>query len=118
MGGNKFTDYDLIEPIKWIIGDDLLCVQLDKNLWRVYLKNRENRNKILVQGIEMTNISYQYYDIIPYTSGAKTADLKIRVCGLSLSVADTTALEMFEKLGVKLVSKILYEKYDVLRLKE
>lgn len=65
----------------------------------------------------MSKISYKFYDTNPYTSGSKTADLKIRVCGLSLSVADTTALEMFEKLGFKLVSKILYEKY-VLRLKE
>lgn len=50
IGGKQFTDYDLIEPIKQVIGDDLLCVQLDKNLWRVYLKNTENRNKIPVQG--------------------------------------------------------------------
>lgn len=113
IGGKQFTDYDLIEPIKRVIGDDLLCVQLDRNLWRVYLKNTENRNKLLVQGIEISNISYQFYDTNPYTSGAKTADqktLKIRVCGLPLSVADTAVLEMLEKLGVKLVSKILYEK--------
>lgn len=87
IGGKQFTDYDLIEPIKRVIGDDLLCVQLNRNLWRVYLKNTENRNKLLVQGIEISNISYQFYDTNPYTSGAKTADqktLKIRVCGLPL----------------------------------
>lgn len=99
----------MIEPIKRVIGDDLLY----RNRWRVYLKNTENRNKLLVQGIEISNISYQFYDTNPYTSGAKTADqetLKIRVCGLPLSVADTAVLEMLEKQGVKLVSKILYEK--------
>lgn len=113
IGGKPFTDYDLIEPVKQVIGDDLLCVQLDRNLWRVYLKNTENRNKLPVQGIEISNISYQFYDTNPYTSGAKTTDqktLKIRVCGLPLSVADTAVLEMLEKQGVKLVSKILYEK--------
>lgn len=121
IGEKQFTDYDLVEPIKRVIGDDLLCVQLERNLWRVYLKNTENRNKLLVQGIEISNISYQFYDTNPYTSGAKTADqktLKIRVCGLPLSVADTVVLEMLEKLGVKLVSKILYEKYGILRQKQ
>ena len=33
----QFTDFDLIDPIKRVIGDDLLCVQLDRNLWRIYL---------------------------------------------------------------------------------
>ena len=28
----QFTDFDLIDPIKRVIGDDLLCVQLDRNL--------------------------------------------------------------------------------------
>lgn len=26
IGGKQFIDYDLIELIKWVIGDDLLCV--------------------------------------------------------------------------------------------
>lgn len=96
------TSYDLIEAIKRVIDNDFVCVQLDRNLWRVYLKKTE-KNKLLVQGIEISNISYQFYDTNPYTSGAKTADqktLKIRVCGLPLSVANTAVLEMLEKLGV------------------
>lgn len=51
---------------------DLLRVQLVRNLWRVYLKNTENRNKLLVQGIEISNISYQFYDTNPYTSDLLT----------------------------------------------
>ncbi|XP_062583223.1 uncharacterized protein LOC134244991 [Saccostrea cucullata] len=112
-GGKQFTDYELIEPIKRVVGDDLLCVQLDRNLWRIYLKNTENRNKLLIQGMEINSISYQFYDTNPYTSGAKSADqktLKLRICGLPLSVSDSSVHEMLDKLCVKLVSKILYEK--------
>lgn len=36
--------------------------------------------------------------------------MKICVCGFLLLVVDIVVFEMFEKLGVKLVSKILYEK--------
>ena len=57
-GVKQFTDYELIEPIKRVVGDDLLCVQLDRNLWRIYLKNTENRNKLLIQGMEINSISY------------------------------------------------------------
>ena len=106
-------DFDLIDPIKKIIGDDLLCVQLDLNLWRVYLTNAESRYKHLIQGIEIINTTYQLYDTNPYTSGAKSVNqknLKLRIFGLPLSVADSAVCEMLYKLNVKLTSKIMYEK--------
>lgn len=28
--GKHLTDYDLIDPIKKVVGDDILCVQLDR----------------------------------------------------------------------------------------
>ena len=42
LGDKELVAFDLINPIKKIIGDDLLCVQLDHNLWRVYLTNAES----------------------------------------------------------------------------
>ena len=105
----------MIDPIKKIIGDDLLCVQLDLNLWRVYLTNAESRYTLLIQGIEINNTTYtsKFYDNNPYTSGAKSVNqktFKLRICGIPLSVADTAVCEMLDKLNVKLTSKIMYEK--------
>lgn len=56
--GKHLTDYDLIDPIKKVIGDDILCVQLDRNLWRVYLKNVESRINLLTRGIEINGVSF------------------------------------------------------------
>lgn len=49
----RLSDYDLIDPIVRVIGDDLHCLQLDRNLWRIYLKTLQSRNKRLRQGIEI-----------------------------------------------------------------
>ena len=109
----ELVDFDLIDPVKKIICDDLLCVQLDRNLWRVYLTTAESRYKLLIQGIEINNTTYQFYDKNPYTSGAKFVNqktLKLRICGVPLSVADSAVCEMLDKLNVKLTSKILYQK--------
>lgn len=49
----------------------------------------------------------------PYSSGATSVSqqtLKIRICGLPLSVDESAVHEMINKLKVKLTSKILYEK--------
>lgn len=59
------------------------------------------------------NVSHQFYDINRYTSGAKSTSqktLKLPICGLPLSVADSAVHELLGKLDVKLTSKILYEK--------
>lgn len=109
----RLSDYDLIDPIMRVIGDDLHCLQLDRNLWRIYLKTLESRNKLLTQGIEINDISASFYDTNPYSSGATSVSqqtLKIRICGLPLSVDESAVHEMLNKLKVKLTSKILYEK--------
>lgn len=35
----QITDFDLIDTVKHAIDDGLLYVELDRNLWRVYLKS-------------------------------------------------------------------------------
>lgn len=80
----RLSDYDLIDPIVRVIGDDLHCLQLDRNLWRIYLKTLESRNKLLTQGIEINDISASFYDTNPYSSGATSVSqqtLKMRICG-------------------------------------
>ena len=92
----RLSDYDLIDPIMRVIGDDLHCLQLDRNLWRIYLKTLESRNKLLTQGIEINDISASFYDTNPYSSGATSVSqqtLKIRICGLPLSVDESAVVK-------------------------
>lgn len=42
----RLSDYDLINPIMRAIGVDLHCLQLDCNLWCIYLKTLKSRNKL------------------------------------------------------------------------
>ena len=111
--GKRVSDYDLMDPVMSVIGDNLHCIQLDRNLWRIYVKTKESRQKLLTQGIDINNMSVSFYDTNPYSSGATSVDqktLKIRICGLPLSVDESAVHELLNKLNVKLVSKVMYEK--------
>lgn len=59
-----------------VIGDDILCVQLDRNLRRVYLKNVESRINLLTRGIEINGVSFQFYGSNSCAKGAKSSDKK------------------------------------------
>ena len=110
--GRRLSEYDLMIPMK-VIGDDLHCIQLDRNLWRVYIKTKESRNKLLTQGIDINNISVSFKNTNPYSSGATSVEqktLKIRLCGIPLSVDESAVHELLDKLNVKLISKVMYEK--------
>lgn len=41
---NKITDFELYEAVKAKVGDNITCIQLDRDLWRVYLKSTEGRS--------------------------------------------------------------------------
>uniref|UniRef100_K1Q7I4 Uncharacterized protein n=1 Tax=Magallana gigas TaxID=29159 RepID=K1Q7I4_MAGGI len=59
----------------------------------------------LTQGIDINNVAHQFYDTNPYTSGATSPSqkaLKVRICGLPLSVVDSAVHELLGKLDVKL----------------
>ncbi|KAK3107169.1 hypothetical protein FSP39_008435 [Pinctada imbricata] len=109
----RITDYELMDYLSRCIGDSLHCLQLDRNLWRIYVKDRDSRNKLLNEGLDIQNIAVSFYDTNPYSSGATDANqrpLKLRISGLPLSVDDSAIHELLIKLEVKLTSKILYEK--------
>lgn len=59
-----------------VISDEILCVQLDRNLRRVYLKNVESRINLLTRGIEINSVSFQFYGSNSYATGAKPTDKK------------------------------------------
>lgn len=56
---DRITDYELNEGIRETIGVKIYCIQLEKDLWRVYLTCRDSRSKLLVEGFEPRNISVQ-----------------------------------------------------------
>lgn len=67
----QIPHFDLRYHIKHVIGVDLLCVLLDRNLWRVYLKSTKSHiSWLLTQENDINNVSHQFYDTNPYTSGA------------------------------------------------
>lgn len=40
-------DYDILQSVIKSIGDNVNCLQLDIDLWRIYLKTKEYRQKLL-----------------------------------------------------------------------
>ena len=95
------------------IGDELHCLQLDRNLWRLYLKSKDARTKLLSEGLNLNSITVWLYDTNPYSAGIThpaQKTLKVRICGLPLSVDDSVVTELLDDLKVKPTSKILYEK--------
>ena len=85
----RITDYDIMTNITKQIGDGLHCLQLERNLWRLYLKSKEARNKLLTEGLNLSSITVSLYDTNPYSAGIThptQKTLKVRVCGLPLSV--------------------------------
>ena len=109
----RITDYDIMTNVTKQIGDELHCLQLERNLWRLYLKSKEARNKLLTEGLNLSSITVSLYDTNPYSAGIThptQKTLKVRVCGLPLSVDDSALIELLDELEVKPTSKILYEK--------
>ena len=109
----RITDFELMDCVNKCIGDSLHCLQLDRNLWRIYVKDMDSRRKLLTEGVTIQSVSVSVYDTNPYSSGAKDAKqqtLKLRICGLPLSVDDSAIHELLHKLDVKLTSKIMFEK--------
>lgn len=108
----RVTDFELMDCVAKVVGNSLHCLQLDRNLWRVYLRDVASREKLLTEGIHIHNVSISFFDTNPYSSGnhnTSEKSLKIRLCGLPLSVDDSAILELLEKLEVKPTSKIFRE---------
>ena len=109
----RITDYDIMTNVTKQIGDELHCLQLDRNLWRLYLKSKEARTKLLTEGLNLSSVTVSLYDTNPYSAGIThptQKTLKVRICGLPLSVDDSAVIELLDELEVKPTSKILYEK--------
>lgn len=87
-------------------------MQLDRDLWRIYLNNAPSRSKILLEGFDFKN-QHITYDSNPYSAGLespKDQAIKVTICGVPLSVDDSAIYEMLSKLSVAQKSDLKYEK--------
>ena len=110
---NRISDFELYESIQQKVGDRIHCIQLERDLWRVYLKDNDSRSQLISEGFEIRNITAQVYDSNPYSTGAASpndAVLKVTVSGLPLSVDDSAVMELLGKYDVKTKSELKYEK--------
>lgn len=70
---------------------DLTCIQKDRDLWRIYVKFKESRSKILTEGIDIRNTNVKVYDTNRYLAGLNDLSdnvIKITVQAVPLSGDD------------------------------
>lgn len=67
-GSTRISDFDLSMSVTKSISD-LTCVQKDRDLWRIYVKSKESRSKILTEGIDIRNTNVKVFDTNPYSAG-------------------------------------------------
>lgn len=109
----RITNFDLLDTITVAVGDTVKCVQLDRDLWRIYLDEKQSRDKLIIEGFDLNNQHVRVYDSNPYSAGLTDPEdpvLKVTVCGVPLSVDDSAIHDMLKKLGVHPKSEIKYEK--------
>ena len=110
---NRISDFELMEIVIRSVGDTVRCIQLDRDLWRIYLTKDDSKQKLIEQGVDIEDQNFNVYDQNPYTTGSKSpADraLKVTVSGVPLSVDDHEILVMLKKLGANPKSDLQYEK--------
>lgn len=94
---NRISDFEIYESLHLKVGCERNCIQLERDLWRVYLKTKEAGSLLISEGFELRNVSVQVYDSNPYSTGASGPDdkvIKVSICGLPLSADDRAVLEM------------------------
>lgn len=117
----KITNYLLVQCVTKVVGDTVKCIQLDRDLWRIYLTTKEGRDKLLLQGIDVDDQHISVYDSNPYSTGLEAPDdksLKITICGVPLSVDDSAVFEMLSKLKVSPKQKCIMKKLEILKPKK
>ena len=110
--GSKVTDFDLANAVGKSV-NDIKCIQLDRDLWRIYVHSRESRQTLISEGFELRNKTISVFDTNPYSAGTEKPDeevVRVTVKGVPLSVDDDCIVKMLSKLGAKLTSDIKYEK--------
>lgn len=109
--GKFYSDFDIAEAASGVVSD-VLCVQRDRDLWRIYIKSAESRDILVNEGFTLGSRAVQVFDTNPYSAGTDSPDekvVRVLVKGIPLSVEDSCVKNMLEGLGAKLTNDIEYE---------
>ena len=82
---NRISDFDIMEAVSSTVGDKIRCIQLDRDLWRIYLMDNDSKQKLLLEGFELNGQTISVFEFNPYSSGASSPSekvLKVTVSGI------------------------------------
>lgn len=57
---NKMNDFEMYESLHLKVGDNIHCIQLERDLWRVFLKTRESRSLLVVEGLDLETYPFRF----------------------------------------------------------
>ena len=109
---NRITDYEIAEKLSVKI-NDIKCIQLDRDLWRIYVGSQTSRSTLITEGFELRERNIQVYADNPFSTGIGNPNengLKVTIKSVPLSVEDSAVKNMLEQFNVTLCSDIKYEK--------
>ena len=109
---NRISDFDILEAFGRTVGDKIQCIQLDRDLWRIYLMDNDSKRKLMLEGFELNGQTVSVFEFNPYSSGASSPQervLKVTVSGIPLSVDDKEIMQMLEKFDISPTSTMKYE---------
>ena len=108
---NRITDYEIAEKLSVKI-NDIKCIQLDRDLWRIYVGSQTSRSTLITEGFELRERNIQVYADNPFSTGIGNPNenvLKVTIKSVPLSVEDSAVKNMLEQFNVTLRSDIKYE---------
>ena len=110
----RISNFELLEAVSQCVGgDSVKCIQLDRNLWRIYLTGKPSRDNILLEGFYFKSQHITVYDSNPSSARLENPTdeaLKVTIYGAPLSVDDSAVLEMLSRLNMCHKSGLKYEK--------
>ena len=80
---------------------DIVCIQRDRDFWRIYVDSIESRKLLLSDGFTLHNISVSVFDTNLFSAGTENPNervMKVPIRGIPLSVEDSCITKTLEKL--------------------
>ena len=92
---------------------DIQGVQRIGGLWRLYITERENRIKLITQGLQIRDTSVRVYDKNPFLPHENENATRVLIKDIPLSVHENVILDELENIQCKVYGAIMYPKLRV-----
>lgn len=92
---------------------DIHGIQKIGGLWRLYVVERENRIKLITEGLQIRDTSVRVYDKNPYLPHENENATRVLIKDIPLSVHESVIMDEFEKRNYKVNGPIMYPKLRV-----